>query len=753
MLMTGTMIALQSIPSMVEATVEEANMADYSITLPRSIPKSLINQAVLSLSTELDDIQEYELRFIFRSTISVTGRSENTEMLLVGVEKRANLNTVTLVEGRYFEENEEAIIVEQDFGENLLGKNIRLQTPSGNFTLKIVGTCRAVWMPRSFVSSTVYALIPLEVLQRILKATDQVNQILVKVKNGFDPLESMNHLSDLFSPYMTVLKSIEGRVVPFAETQTYYNYLVRLFSLIGFSLLAAGLMLMYSSLRLMVTHETREIGTLKALGVTQRRILETYELRSLFLGLIGSSIGSLLGVIIAGYLLSGFAFVSVTIEGMIYVPLTIIELIQANGNLLILCGSLGVSLSLLLVLPSAWSASKVIPSQAMKSSPGVPLASSESKPRFKRGPLYIRYAFRNIIRKKGRELIVVLVIVIAVATNSTLLAASESQQIILNGVSNAINLDFFICLSRPVDTSLLVKPLATFQKNLTFAEFAYYTQAKAKGYTLFFIGAPTNSSYFNYSMIRGRFLENEEDGIVLTENLVKTLKADVGDVVAISNEITSINATVVGVRLDLVFNVPLVSMSTAQKLNNVTGKVNAIVFKTNEGVNIDRLVRDMRRRLPDYLWYVPKTGLIDLATEIYSDAFQSTAGVMIVFTWITSLFLIFSIAGQDINEERTTINILRALGMSKRSCISLVITKLLILGLFAACLGALITPTFLILFALFLSYTMAFTIPLTLTSGVLASLTLFILATIIPSGLALGIYATKGEIISALRYE
>jgi ABC-type lipoprotein release transport system permease subunit len=206
-------------------------------------------------------------------------------------------------------------------------------------------------MPRWFVSSMAYALIPLETLQRILKVDDQVNQVLVKVKDGVDPIESMNELSDKFKPYGSVIPSIEGRVVPFAETQTYYNYLVRLVSLIGFSLLAVSLTLQYSSLSLMVTQEIREIGTLKALGATRKNILHAYVLRSLFLGVIGSSIGSLLGVVVANFLTKSFASTSLTLEGMIYAPLTIFELIKENGGILALYGSLWVGLSLILVLP------------------------------------------------------------------------------------------------------------------------------------------------------------------------------------------------------------------------------------------------------------------------------------------------------------------------------------------------------------------------------------------------------------------
>jgi ABC-type antimicrobial peptide transport system permease subunit len=387
----------------------------------------------------------------------------------------------------------------------------------------------------------------------------------------------------------------------------------------------------------------------------------------------------------------------------------------------------------------------------MRAFPGLPPISGGYKPRFKRCPFFIKYALRNLMRRKGRETVVVLVIVISVATNSTLIAASESQQIILNETSKATNFDFFICLDRPSNTMLLEEYLEPFRENLVFCEFGYYTQAKVNGYTLFFIGAPMNASYFNYPLVSGRWFERDEDGVVLTENLARTLGVKVGDFLVVSNEIASINVTVVGIRRDLVFNVPIVPLNTAQKLDNSTGKVNAIVVKAKGGVDLDSLIGELSLSLPNFLWYVKKSGLVELGTRVLTDAFQTIAAIMIVFTWITSLLLIFSIAGQDINEERTNITILRALGMNRRSCILLVISKLLILGTFAAILCALFTPAFLIFFSTFLSQTMTVSIPLTFSPDVLMRPILFILATIFPSGLALGIYIMHGGRGKAIR--
>ncbi len=749
MLMSGTTIAINDIPSMVEATVEEANMADFSLNL-KAAPKLIVEQ----ICEDKELIQEYEVRLVFKSiAYTVKGWPESTEILLIGVEAPVRLNRVTMISGRLFEENEDVIIVEHDYGENVFGKSVLVETPTENVTLEVVGTCRAVWMPRWSGSSTAYALIPIGVLQRILNAKNLVNQVLVKIREGYDLIDSMKKMSEEFEPYGVVSKSIEGKVVPFVETQSYYNYLVRLFSLIGFSLFAVSLTLMYSSLSLMVTQEFREIGTLKALGATRRSIIITYALRSILLGLVGSSMGALSGVIVARALMTGFAYASLTFEGAAYVARSLAEILQENKEMLILHGSLGIGLSLLLVFPSALFASKISASQAIKSFPGLPAMSGSSKPRLGHGPLFLKYALRSLTRRKGREVAIVIVIAISVAVNSTLIAASESQQAILNETSKALNFDFFICLNRRFNSTLLEKDLKPFVGNITSSEFGYYTQVKAAGYTFFVIGTPINATYFSYSLVEGRRFKESEDGVILSENLARTLNMRANDILTFSNERISLDVTVVGVRRDPVFNVPIVPLYTAQKLEGSEGRVNAIVIKAKEGVNLDRLIQDVRRNIPGYLWHIKKPGVIDIVSDVLTKTFQSTAAVMIVFTWVTSLLLIFSIAGQDINEERVVITILRALGMSKEKCILMIVFKLLILGLLAAFFCILFTPLILQIFSEFLSRNMIFSAPIGLSTGVLLSSALFILMTTLPSGLALGIYATSVKIATALRYE
>ncbi|RJS84359.1 FtsX-like permease family protein, partial [Candidatus Bathyarchaeota archaeon] len=347
MLMAGTSIAMRSIPSMLEAPIEESNMADFSLTL-RLAPKD----SVIEICESRQSIEEFEVRLLFRSVAySEHGWPKTTDILMIGVEAPLNLNRIVMVEGRFFNDGEYEMVVEHDYGVNLLGREVYVETPSGNVTFKIVGTCRAVWMPRWAVSSTAYALVPLSVLQGSLKAEGMINNVLVKVRPGAEPLNVMDGLTADLKAFGVTARSLEGKVIPFVETQSYYNYLVNLLLMIGLSLFAVGLALLYGSLSLMVTQEYKAIGTLKALGATSAKIVVAYSIRGLLLGLIGGCLGSLLGVVAANLILSGVASTNLTVEGMIYTTQSIFQIAKENVDSLVFYSGVGASLSTVLVFP------------------------------------------------------------------------------------------------------------------------------------------------------------------------------------------------------------------------------------------------------------------------------------------------------------------------------------------------------------------------------------------------------------------
>jgi len=134
-----------------------------------------------------------------------------------------------------------------------------------------------------------YALIPLQVLQNISNLKESINQVLVKVKESYNVTEVTNDLSEEFRLHGIIVHIyLEGKAVPFIETKSYYNYLVSLISLIGFSIFAISLALIYVSMSLMVTQEYRDLRELRALGANRIVCIIMITLKILVLGLFSA---------------------------------------------------------------------------------------------------------------------------------------------------------------------------------------------------------------------------------------------------------------------------------------------------------------------------------------------------------------------------------------------------------------------------------------------------------------------------------
>lgn len=749
-LMCGTAIALKNIPLLVEASIEEANMADFSIStvvLPRDLAEKILSGK--------EYIEQYEFRLTYRTiAYNPRGWPREVDMLLIGVNLPLEMNNITIVKGRMPGIQEEAVVVEHDYGENVFDKHILIETSKGNVTVKVVGTCRAVWMPRWYGGSIVYAIIPIQILQNILDANDMVNQILIKIRRDYNVFEAMKKISDEFTSYrIPVFKSIEGNVIPFIETRSYYSYLVSLLSLIGVSIFIISLALIYTSMNLMVTREFKDIGILRAIGASNKSILLTYALRGLIIGAFGGFLGSFLSIVVARALLSGFANVSLIMEGMYFILSSLPEIVNQNIFLIISYTLTGILCSIISAIPPVMYIIKIPVIQAIKSFPGLSLSARRIRVKIRDYPYFIKYALRSILRKKNREIAIIAVIVVSVTINSTLISAYEVQQNILNETSSSLIFDLIVCLNRPYDISLLITNMGVLINDIDRLEFAYYRYVKVDRYTVLCVGLPVNATCFNYSLVSGRYLINNESGAILPENLARILNVKLGDNITLITEKLDLNLTVVGIRRDLIFNFIIVPINIMQKLDDSEYKVNAMVIRFRNNTDIDNLIKVVKRRVPGYLWDINKSGVINILSDVLTKAFQSAATVMIFFTWTTSILLIFTISGQDIIEERIVIATLRALGMSRLNGVSFIVFKLAILGGLSVLLCLFTIPITLNVFSSFLNSITPFSININPSIGTLFNMLFFILSTIIPSGLILGGYIVSVNIASTLRYE
>jgi lipoprotein-releasing system permease protein len=138
---------------------------------------------------------------------------------------------------------------------------------------------------------------PLEAVQEILgmSGRDQVGGVAARLEDPWQAPAMAREVQDrLGAPYI-------------AETWISQNQ--ALFSALQLEKLAMGLILflivlvaafnIVSTLVMVVVDRTREIGILKSMGMTDRTVLRVFMLQGLWIGIIGTGLGMILGVVLA----------------------------------------------------------------------------------------------------------------------------------------------------------------------------------------------------------------------------------------------------------------------------------------------------------------------------------------------------------------------------------------------------------------------------------------------------------------------
>lgn len=292
---------------------------------------------------------------------TITGVASGSIIQLYGIDPELDpeVRVYELASGRLPNlEDYEAVLPEELAEEKRLGigDDLVIVTPLGEAHLEITGLLTKEGV--ALINDGNIAIAPLEVIQELFEREGELDEIGLRVapETAENPrqLEALKDYleTDLEGDAEVIYPSARGELVPMMLST--YQQGLAFFSLIA---VFVGAFLIYNTFSMTVVERTREIGMLRAIGMSRLQIIRMVMAEAGILAFLGSGVGLLLGIVLARGLIRLMGGV-IAAGGETVITLPLVGVLQ---SLLV-----GVGVTLGAAFLPAYSASRTSPLEALR---------------------------------------------------------------------------------------------------------------------------------------------------------------------------------------------------------------------------------------------------------------------------------------------------------------------------------------------------------------------------------------------------
>lgn len=219
-----------------------------------------------------------------------------------------------------------------------VGERIEVLTPNGSEKLRVVGLMAREGPGQ--VNNGVFGVIPINAAQRMFNRSGEYDQLDLLL----DDNENSQEIEETRLAIQERLGEVASVTYPAGQgqrmTQMLANYQIGLNFLSAIALFV-GAFLIYNAFAMTVVERTREFGMLRTIGMTRRQIILQVFMEALTLGILGSALGILVGILGARGL-AGLVgnFIGSNISADLNIPLGTLLLSAIIGVLVTIFGAL-----------------------------------------------------------------------------------------------------------------------------------------------------------------------------------------------------------------------------------------------------------------------------------------------------------------------------------------------------------------------------------------------------------------------------
>ena len=441
------------------------------------------------------------------------------------------------------------------------------------------------------------------------------------------------------------------------------------------AILIGGLGMM-NAMVMSVLERTREIGTLRAIGWTRRRVVGMILGEALVLSVLGGLVGIGLGVLFTvgagrlpgiGAMLTGVYRPSIFIQGM------------ATALLLGLVGG----------LYPAWTAAGLQPVEALRYEGGGSGEGDRSAGRLGR---WGGQSFRNLWRRRTRTLISATGIGIGVASLVMLGGMMDGMMNELNSLAGSSGVGNLTVMQRDVaDMSLSsvderLVPLIEAMPQVKSVSPMVLGFVMTPELPLFIVAGidPNSAAMSYYKVVEGRRIQRPNE-ILLGALAARTYKLGVGDTMQIyDNHYKVVGLMETGVAWE--DGSGLLAMQESQRLLNRPRSVSFLFVDIRNPADADAVRAAIERRFPEARASLSSEFAQNTDDMKTSRAMMSAIGLLAL---LVGGIVVANTMLMSIYERTREIGTLRALGWRKQQILGQIISESLLLCTFAAVLGSL----------------------------------------------------------------
>lgn len=663
---------------------QDNNFADYYFQVIKA-PEEIIKQieSLPEVKKASGRIQQ-DVAIIKKDKTRATGRLTSYSLPLDN-----ELNRIQLLQGRFFEaippsNNIEIMIDSQYLAANqisLLDK-ITIIAEEKQIPLTIVGTATGPEFTyiikdagNLFPQPQTFAILMIPTLQaqKILGFDKQINQVLVQFSPGTDEEKAAKKIEQILKPYGHLASFPRSQQLSHAALQGELDGLLTTSRFLPVLFLLVAAAVQFVLIKRMVKGQRMEIGVLKALGYSNRRLIIHFTCYALTVSIVGVILGIMLGLLFA-------ALISDLYAQFFNLPAAIGGI---NAKVIIYSIILSLGVGIIAGISATLSIVKINPAESMRPKP--PVAGYHSLLEnwawlWKHLSTSWKMSIRTIRRNRIRSLITFSGVTIAVALLVVSFFMNDSIDYMLDQHFNKeIKYDFLIRFSSPVSSNEISKLQNLDGVNIIepILEIPVKISFNDKNENDMIVGIIPGSKLKIPADKNGNSLSIPEEGILLSEKTAKKINAQIGDIVKVEvllsqSKPQNKELKVVGINHQLMGGNSFTSLKQANQLLNENYTVNGAMLKVEP-----EKIKIIEEELGNITGI---TSIISLQNEkdnimTMLDSVIYFIGIMLTFAIILGFAIIYNSSIITFTERRTEFASLKANGFLNHEISSLILKE------------------------------------------------------------------------------